>query len=449
MKEKIAAFIRENDLIPSGSRVVAGISGGADSVALLRVLTLLSSEMDFTVFAAHLHHGIRGKTADADEAYVRELCEKLSVPLYCEKADIPALARAHSHTLEQEGRIVRYGFFERAREHFGADLTAVAHHRDDQAESILMHLMRGSGLAGLTGMRPKRDTVIRPLLCVRRGEIEAFLAAEGIAYCTDETNLVPEGTRNRTRLEIIPYIEKNINPAFSRTLCSTAELLRRDEDYLSDEAQKALEAAARGGGYDRSALAALPFPIKTRAIRIALTRAGATVDIERTHVEKVCALLSAQTGASLDLPNARVRTSYGLVYFEKPEQDAAEPFELPLSVPGETQTPLGMFCASFLPDKTVTADPYTAYMDADRLPADITVRQRRSGDRFFPLGAPGSRKLKDYLIDRKVPRDERNVPLLAAGSTVLFVPGFCIADTVKVKCDTTRVLRVAYISSIH
>lgn len=449
MKEKVAAFVRENGLIPEGFRVVAGVSGGADSVALLRVLTLLSSEMHFAVFAAHLHHGIRGETADADETYVKALCDKLSVPLYCERADVPALAREHSHTLEQEGRIVRYAFFERARGHFGAELVAVAHHRDDQAESVLMHLMRGSGLAGLTGMRPKRGDIVRPLLCVRRSEIEKFLQAEGIPFQTDETNLVPEGTRNRTRLEIIPYIERNVNPAFTETLCSMAELLRRDEDYLAGEAQRALDAAAKDGGYERKKLASLPLPIQTRAIRAALAKAGAEVDIERAHVEKVCALLSAQTGASLDLPGARARVSYGLVLFEKPERATAEGFELPLAIPGETATPYGVFRTAILSETAVPADPYTACMDLDRLPGGITVRQRRAGDRFFPLGAPGRRKLKEYFIDRKVPREKREIPLLAAGDTVLFAPGFGIAETVKVRRETTRVLRVEYISSGH
>lgn len=449
MKEKIAAFIRENGLIPEGSRVVAGVSGGADSVALLRVLTLLSESMHIAVFAAHLHHGIRGATADADEAYVQALCRKFSVPLYCERADVPALAREHSHTLEQEGRVVRYNFFERARAHFGADLIAVAHHRDDQAESVLMHLMRGSGLAGLTGMRPKRDRLIRPLLCVRRREIEAFLQAEGIPFQTDETNLVPEGTRNRTRLAIIPYIEQNVNPAFTETLCSTAELLRRDEDYLSQEARDALGAAAQNGGYDRKKLASLPLPLQTRAIRIALAGAGAEVDIERAHVEKVCALLHAKTGASLDLPGVRVRVSYGLIVFEKPGRGGAEDYELLLAIPGETVTPRGVFRAVVSAETTIAADPYTAYMDLDRLPADITVRQRRAGDRFFPLGAPGRRKLKAYFIDRKVPREARGIPLLTDGDTVLFAPGFGIAETVKIRRETTRVLRVEYISSGH
>ncbi len=449
MREKIAAYIGENGLIPRGSAVVAGVSGGADSVALLRVLTLLAPEMGFSVYAAHLHHGIRGKSADEDEAYVAELCERLSVPLCRERADIPRLAREHSHTAEQEGRIVRYAFLERAREHFHADFIAVAHHADDQAESVLMHLMRGSGLAGLTGMRAKRGDLIRPLLCVRRSEIEAFLEEEGIPFRTDETNLVPEGTRNRARLEIIPYIEKHINPAFTETLNSTAELLRRDEDYLSLEARRALDLAAREGGYDRQALAELPVPLQARAVRMALADAGAAVDIERAHVERVREHLGARTGAVLQLPGAEVRVSYGLVFFEKPGKKAREEFELPLIVPGVTKTPDGEFHAVFAGDVSVAADPYIAFFDADRLPPFITVRRRRPGDRFHPLGAPGGRKLKECFIDRKLPREMREVPLIVSGAEVFFAPGYGIAEAAKVTSDTTRVLRVEYILAGH
>ncbi|OQA74046.1 MAG: tRNA(Ile)-lysidine synthase [Firmicutes bacterium ADurb.Bin248] len=447
MKEKIAAFIRENGLIPAGSGVVAGVSGGADSVALLRALTLLAPGMGFSVFAAHLNHGIRGEEADADEAFVADLCESWGVPLIREKLDIPALARAHSRTLEQEGREARYAFFERAKARFGADLVAVAHHKDDQAESVLLHLTRGSGLAGLAGMRPRRGSLIRPMLCVRRAEIEAYLEAEGIPYRTDATNLVPAGTRNRLRLDVIPYIEAHINPAFTEMLCSGAELLRRDEDYLADAAREALAQALREGGYDRAQLLALPPPIRTRAVRLALAAIGADVDVERTHVEKACELLAAKTGARLDLPGARVRTSYGLVFFGKPGKPAPREFESKLAIPGDTAAPEGVFRAEITPDTAVTADPYVACFDLDRLPPDVVARRRRAGDRFFPLGAPGSRKLKECFIDRKVPREARDAPLLASGSDVLFVPGFRIAESVKVIGETTRVLRVTYIST--
>ena len=447
MIKKIGAYIRENGLIGEGERVLVGLSGGADSVALLRALVLLAPEMGFSVAAAHLNHGIRGAAADADEAFAKALAEGLSVPFIYERANVPTLAKAHLHTLEQEARIVRYDFLRRAKERLGASAIAVAHHMDDQAESVLMHLARGSGLMGLTGMQPRRGDIIRPMLSVRRREIEAYLNENGFPFCTDETNLVPDGTRNRFRLAVIPYLEKNINPAIVPSLCSMAELLLRDEEYISSAAIAALDGAKQGDGYNRAALASLPLPLKSRAIRIALSRAGAEVDIERNHVEKVSELLTMRTGARLDLPGAAVWASYDRVFFGKYPELGGD-YEFPLAIPGETETPRGAFTSELTEDASVSDDPFTAYMDMDALPSPLTVRPRKNGDRFRPLGAPGERKLKEFFIDKKLPRDERDIPLIASGQAILFVPGQTIADTVKVKEGTKRVLRVKYTPKI-
>lgn len=444
--EKVGAYIDAHALIPSGARVLVGLSGGADSTALLRVLSALAPSGGFSVCAAHFNHQIRPGAAEADEEFSRELSLKLHVPFLAGRADVVGLAKAHSHTLEQEARLLRYGFLARAKLELGCDLIAVAHHMDDQAESILMHLSRGTGLAGLTGMRPKRDDLIRPLLAVRRSEIEAYLSENGFPYCTDETNLVASGTRNRFRLDVIPYIEKHVNPALVPSLCSAAELLLRDEDYLASEAEAALESARREGGYDREALARLPMPIKTRAIRRALSLVGAVVDIEREHVEKVSALLEGETGARLDLHGASVWISYGLVCFGAYPENL-DCYELPLAIPGDTAVPGGRFSARFIEGAAFTADPMTAYFDLDLLPRALTVRQRRPGDRFRPLGAPGGRKLKEFFIDKKVPRESRSTPLIASGSEILFVPGFSISESVKVTDGTGRTLAVAYISA--
>ncbi len=443
MRDKAADFIKRNDLISPGESVVAGVSGGADSVALLHMLFSLSRSMNFRVYAAHLNHGIRGEAAAKDASFVRDMCDFYGVPVFGEYADVPMLARLHGQTLEQAGREARYDFLERARLYFGADRIAVAHHMDDQAESILLHLARGSGLLGLTGMQPVRGRVIRPLLCLRREEIEAYLAHEGIPYCTDETNLVAEGTRNRLRLDVIPYLEDHVNPALVPTLCSMGELLGRDEEYLAAKAREALESAKREGGYDRARLAVLPWALKSRAIREALALAGAGTDVERVHVEAVADLLTGRTGARLKLPGADVWTSYELIRFGKYERPCAQ-WELPLRLDGETETPLGFFAAEELAGNAVVANPFIACFDADRLPSPLTVRCRRPGDRFHPLGAPGGRKLKEALIDKKIPREKRELPLIAHGREALFMPGLGIADTVKVTAGTQRVLRVTY-----
>lgn len=448
MLDKVENTIKRFGLIGEGEKVLVGVSGGADSVALLHTLLALSSRMGFFVCAAHLNHGIRGEEAESDALFVKDLCELYGVELYQELIDVPSLAREHRETLEQAGRVARYDFLSRAKKRFGADKIAVAHHMDDQAESILLHLTRGSGLLGLTGMQPQRGDLIRPLLFLRRREIEAYLEKEGIAFCTDATNLERGGTRNRLRLDAIPYIEKNINPSIVESLCSMGELLWRDESYLAAQAEAALASAKSGAGYLRDELKKLPLPILTRCLRIALFNAGAKADIERVHIEKVIELLSSRTGATLSLPYVEAWTSYELVCFGASE--SVEWFELDLCEDGITKTPLGEFEAHVIDagaegEKLDFSDRSVGYMDMDKLFGNaLIVRLRRDGDRFFPVGAPGRRKLKQFFIDRKVARDERLVPLICNGSDVFFVPGHCVSDDVKVDGSTRKILKVVY-----
>ncbi len=445
MLDRIASTISEYGLMAHGGSVVVGVSGGADSIALLYMLLRLAPQHGWRVCAAHFNHGIRGVGAEEDELFVREFCEAHGVPLACETGDVSAYARANGMSIESAGRTLRYEFLERERVRFGCDVIAVAHHMDDNAESILLHLLRGSGLLGLTGIQPRRGNIIRPLINVRRSEIESYLDEEGIAFCTDETNLIPEGTRNRLRLDIIPYIEEYINPAIVSTLCSTAQLLLKDEAHLNAEAGVALEAARRSGGFDRAYLDGIDQPIKTRAIRMALAEAGAVTDIERVHVEAVCELLHGRTGARMTLPNVEAWTSYELIKFGKPEKH--EPFETELVIDGITHTPLGDFRTELTEgSKGFYKSRSTAFLDYDRLTQPLVVRTRRDGDRFHPVNAPGRRKLKEYFIDRKVDRTERYcIPLIAMGEEVLFVTGFSSSETAKITDGTEHMLKIEYI----
>ena len=448
LPQMVERAITQQSLLPDGASVLVGLSGGADSVALLKVLRRLSAAHGWSVSAAHFNHGIRGVGAEADEHFCRELCEFEGVKLYCETEDIPAFAKANGLSIESAGRQRRYEFLERVRARQGIDYIAVAHHMDDNAESVLLHLFRGSGLLGLTGIQPKRGRIVRPLLGVRRSQIEAYLEAEGSTYCTDETNLLPDGTRNRLRLEVMPYLEQHINSALVPTLCSTAELLLQDEAYLSGQAEEALERARGDGGFDRAMLDELPTPIKARAIRMALAEAGAEVDIERVHVEAVMELLHGRTGAMLTLPRAVAYNSYSLIKFESGDSMPDQPeFETELVIPGEVTTPAGVFKTEVIEDVSVFYKSKTvAFLDMDRITLPVTVRTRREGDRFHPVGAPGRRKLKEYFIDKKVERKVRDtIPLAAIEDEVLFIPGFGASDTAKITEDTRRMLKIEFI----
>lgn len=441
LEGKVKNAIDKYGLIDKGQRVLVGLSGGADSVALLHVLLKLAPERGFELCAAHLNHGIRGEEAQRDQRFVQELCKGLGVPLICEETDIPAVARSEGKTLEQAAREKRYEFLRRAAGELGADKIAVAHHMDDQAESIMLHLIRGSGLKGLIGMEPALGDIIRPLLWARRSEIEEYAEQNGLQYCIDSTNLERDASRNRIRLDLIPYIQENLNSRFAEGLCSMGELLRQDEEYLHGLARDALKEARTQEGYDRAALAALPLPVKSRAIRIAVSEAGAETDVERCHIERIMDMLTAKTGAHADIPHISVWVSYGSICFGAPQN--AREVDAPFNTEGKTAFCGGFFFAEAA-EGGIIKDNAVAYMDRDKLPSGLRVRTRRDGDRFRPVGSPGGKKLKDFFIDRKAPRERRGIPMLFSGNEALFIPGYGISDRVKVDEGTIRVLRVTY-----
>ena len=414
MRERVEQYILQHELISPGDKVLIGLSGGGDSVALLHILKSLCARLDFTICAAHLNHGIRGEAAHEDAEFVHDLCDFYGIRAYGGYADIPRLARQRGETLEQAGRMLRYDFLEEAKAFFGADKIAVAHHMDDQAESILLHLVRGSGLRGLCGMAPRRGDIIRPLLCLSKAEIESYLANENLPYCTDATNFIAEGTRNKLRLETIPYLKREFNPRLVESLCAMGEMLSEDESYLCQIAERELNAARREGGFDRAALNKLPLPILSRCIRAALNEIGALTDAERGHIDSIIRLLSARTGARIEIPGADVWTSYELICFGHYIKQTGE-WEQPLCLNGETDTEAGTYRVAKCAVTDRPRDRYSACIDADKLPADTLIRQRRAGDRFHRINAPGSKKLKDAYIDAKLPREKRDLALIASG----------------------------------
>lgn len=419
---------------------MVGVSGGADSVFLLHALKYAQCNgLDFSLTAAHFNHCIRGEAADADERFVDELCRNLDVELVTERLDVPHYAQENGLTLEQAGRILRYEFFRRQN----CDLIAVAHHMDDQAESVLMHIIRGSGLRGLCGMPYKSNDIIRPLLNTRRIDIERFLNEHAIPYRTDETNLIPDGFRNKLRLDVIPYITREINPHFTKNLCDMAHRLSADEEYLEGIAAKALSLARLDkASYDKTALFMLESPIRYRAITMALKDIGVTADIEAKHIDMIVDLLRGGTGRGIDIPHARVETEYDAVVFLPAFDtviDTTQHKSIELVI-GQTVDFSGYrFKSELIRGVHIVRDPFVSCMDIRYVPDSLVIRTRRHGDRFHPLGAPGEKKLKDYFIDKKIPRSCRNVPLIcdAVSNDVLYVTGQTTSQKVRVS-DTTE-----------
>jgi tRNA(Ile)-lysidine synthase len=302
--------LRASDALLAGQRLVLGLSGGADSVALLDALVSLAARHRFRVVVAHLDHGLRPDSAE-DAAFCRHLCEALGVPLHAAVADVSVRARRERGGLEQAARRERYRFLRRVREETGAAAIAVAHTRDDQAETLIMRLLRGAGATGLGGMRPRSGRLLRPLLEVSREEVVAHLRERGLRWREDPTNADLRHLRNRVRHELLPYLEARFNPALREGLARTAGLLAEEAAHLVGEADALLERIARAEGagivLDASGLASAPPAVARVAVRQALRRAGGLARVGAVHVERVLKLAGSKgaSGRRLPLPGGR------------------------------------------------------------------------------------------------------------------------------------------------
>ena len=429
--------------VAPGASVVVALSGGADSVALLHGIVALTEKLKLNITAAHMNHMIRGEEAETDEAFVVGLCQTLGVTLETYRFDVPAFAERDSLTLETAARIARYDFLRRVKNGVNAEYIAIAHHMDDQAESVLQHLIRGSGLKGLTGMDYRAGDIIRPMLSMCRKNILSYIKSNGLSYRTDSSNLIADSTRNRLRLDVIPYIKENINPRVCESICSAARLLSEDEAYLNEIASNEFENARLNVGFDRHKIAALPMPIRSRALRLAIADAGVCVDIQRKHIAALREFLGARTGSRLDIPHISAYISYDAVLFSPIFE--REEYCVPLCIDTPTTVSGFSIIARESDPNTAVFSPHIACMDLDKLTLPLTIRCRQDGDRFWPIGSAGTKKLKDILIDKKIPRHERNMPIICdASGKIVYCYGLCVSDDVKISKNTTRMLKVSF-----
>ncbi len=492
LRARVRRTIRQHALARRETRVLVALSGGADSVALLHLLREMQAAGDLVVAgAAHLHHGLRGADADADEAFCRALAERLNVPFVAARADVAALAREQKRSIEGAARSARYAFLERAADQLGADVIATAHTRDDQAETFLLRLLRGAGTRGLAAIRPRVGRVIRPVLDVSRSDLRRFLEDRGEGFREDVTNADVSIPRNRVRHELIPYIQSRFSQGAPVRLARQAALARQDEEFLR---QRAIESAARivlkgngfgldetrgisradaGGGppdlgprtsaidpptsdlgidLDASALATTPRALSSRVAHDVLSRLAGTRSISAHHVDRLLALAEGgRDGESVSLPGHYALRQGGLIRLRTgrgPTREDANAFAFSLSIPGEV---------AWLPDgSAITAERLDPGSNGRRwaargaevgiaaapLALPLAVRSRRPGDRFHPLGAPGERKLQDFLVDRKVPRAERDaLPLVVDGrDRIVWVVGHSVAEDFRVIDPSAGVL---------
>jgi tRNA(Ile)-lysidine synthase len=459
--DRIRRTIRRHDLAAQDTRVVIALSGGGDSVALAHLLRELDAAGELSVAGvAHFNHQLRD-AADRDEAFCRSLAAERGWPFLAGREDVRSRATREHRSIEDAARVARHEFFARARTHFSADLIAVGHTRDDQAETFLLRLLRGAGPRGLSAMHPRSGDVIRPLLDCRRAELRAYLDARGLASVDDETNADVAIPRNRVRAELLPLLEQRFNPSIVDVLASQAELARDDWNWMLDELEsKNLEVRSENSEPGTRNLELAPLVHAPRALRrLALWRAmtgaagGRTVSL--AHVEAVLDLLdSPGPGGSIDAPGHVVERVGNRVVLRSGRSDDAQAapdfFRYPLSVPGEVALPehgcvvsaeLAAAGGAHAPRATVR-NRATAVITADGWTAPLAVRNRRPGDRFRPFGLDGQKKLQDFLVDRKVARAARDrVPLVVdENDRILWVAGHEIDEAFRVTAASRAVI---------
>lgn len=423
-------------------RVLLGVSGGLDSMAMLDAAARLAGQTGAGLAAAHLDHGLREASA-RDAAFVADACKARGVALYARRLEVVC---GRGESLEMAARRARFSFFMQAARDAGADVLMLAHHADDQAETLMIRLLRGAGSTGLSAMAgeapfplPGGPKVIRPFLSLTRAQLEQYCALHGVDHIQDESNADTAMVRNRIRHQLMPMLARGYG-ASARTLGMTARLLGDEDAYLAAQARQLLQTCLCDGGIVRARLADAPVALSRRALLLWL-QPQTDRPVGFAHVE---AVLGLQSG-SLDLPGGlRIVCRDGILRADELQCAAqVQAFCLPLSIPGVMRTPYGTLTVQTAAALPLAVAPDTAFMDAQAITGAV-VRSRRPGDRYHALGASGGKKLKDALIDRKVPLAARWGPVVAIGAQVLWMPGLPPAHQARVRPQTRDIVKLAW-----
>ena len=458
--EKIKLFVKNNKLLSEGDRVVAGISGGADSVCLLLLLSAILSPQN--IIAVHINHGIRGEEATRDEEFVKELCERHNILLEVRQLNVPAYAKENKFSEEEAGRILRYEVFEEIRKQNKADKIAVAHNMNDVAETFLINLSRGSGITGLAGIKIRNGNIIRPLLKTNRKEIEEIVAGYGEGYVTDSTNKSLIYTRNRIRNKVLPELSR-VNEGAIRHISEVADRLCSIENYILKEAEKAY------GKYvdetkdivvKKDILELDEVLVDEVLHRVLVKRAGRARDIGSVHIAYVRELFLKQVGREINLPYAvRVVREYEGIRFLKEDKmtsvscddlkmpelrlDLLEIDEVSDVLAEENNIKLTFYDGS---TKNLMQNSCIKWFDYDKISNDVLLRYRQDGDYIIISENGAKKKLKKYFIDSKVPSEKRNViPVVASDSDILWIIGYRTGEGAKITSTTRKLLKIEII----
>lgn len=466
--------IGRHRMLHAGDAILIGVSGGPDSMALLHGLVKMAGSLGVTLGVAHLNHCLRKTDANRDEMHVRQTAEQLNLRVFIEKKEILSRKTA-GMSLEETARNIRYDFFDTICRQHGFTKIAVAHQADDNAEQVLLNILRGSGTAGMAGIPPVRGNIIRPLIQISRAEILEFLAAGNIGYVTDASNSDTRFLRNKIRHQLLPLLAHHYNPQISSTLNRMSGLARADEEWMNTLVASLYEKAClRKNPHEvllsTTELQALHPAARRRVIRKGIFSVKHNLTrILNAHIAAVlCLLQNNRENRQLDLPDQIriIRKNQVLIirkelknlrHFRGGTSAAAancDPFEYRITRP-EITAGNPVFIAETnqkacfditprhrIPDVTA-AGAGTAFFDWDMLEFPLIIRNIRAGDRFTPLGMTGSQKLKKFFINQKIPRDQRHrIPLLVSRGRIVWVGGIRTSDEAKIMPQTRTVLSV-------
>ncbi|MDD5382705.1 MAG: tRNA lysidine(34) synthetase TilS [Candidatus Margulisbacteria bacterium] len=453
IESKFLGTIDEYKMLEPKDRVLIAVSGGADSTALLHLLDACKDKLGIALHIAHLNHNIRKGEAELDVRYVQGLAQKLKVPITVETFDVPAYAKEEGLGIEAAARQIRYAFFERIAGQVGANKIAVGHNADDNVETFLMRLLRGSGIKGLCGIPPKRGKIIRPMIKIWRREIEDYVGALKLVPRRDHSNYESKYMRNRVRLKLIPQL-KIYNLNIKEIILQTILLLTEDSSYLESKAEEALAAAFISSKENELKLEADKIkkwetPIQGLLLRKAIEKVkGDLLELNFRHIQDILEKLNSDEKWELHLPGgifAAGQRKELTISREKPAAPARKTYRYSLAIPGEIELKeIGKkLRASVSNEAHISADPLVAFVDYALLGKNLVIRNRSEGDRFIPLGMKGSKKLQDFFVDEKIPAENRDsVPVVESGARVIWLAGLRLDDRAKVTKNTKRVVKL-------
>jgi len=471
--QKTVGAVAEYNMLQERDSVLVGVSGGADSVALVHVMKEIAPIFSIKLGIAHLNHSLRGNESDADASFVVSLSEKLNLPCYTAKEDVVEYKNKHGFSLEEAGRRVRYAFFENIAQREGFNKIALGHTGDDNAELVLMYLLRGSGPLGISGIPPIRGVfktnllIIRPFIKTSRSDIIKYISAKSLSYVVDKSNMDMKYLRNKIRHNLIPELKENYNPKIVETINRLASIMRSEDEWMENELESILNKNTLFTENNRivlsvSGMNALHPAAKRRIARSAIEKVkGNLRRISYSHVELVAAqLVSDSDSWSLDLPDRIRITRIGKELIVSKEEKNLRNlsskrsvknkafFEYFIDEPGSIVAEKEGFNISFSEIKKMNlsdichAGQGVAFFDMEKISFPVIIRNYLPGDRFTPLGMQGSQKIAKYLINNKVPRENRiKSPVVISNGKIIWLAGFVIDDSVRVTSETRKVLK--------